>query len=97
MKNQRCERRCKDAERRQRQKMTREVEMKKLLITMLLGALQSACSIQAPQPVPQNTLLSFADLAAEISVTHKIVGAVAEEGDLSVASNEVGKGRTYSP
>ena len=56
---------------------TREVEMKKLFIFILLATIQPACSIQAPQPEAQPALLSFADLAAEITVNRVASNAVA--------------------
>lgn len=45
--------------------------MKKLFIIMVLAALQVACSAQAMAPAPQGALLSFSDLAAEITVNHE--------------------------
>ena len=50
--------------------------MKKFIIIISLLVFQSACSTQAPQPDPHGALLSFSDLAAEITVNREAVTAV---------------------
>ena len=56
--------------------LTREVRMKKIFIIIALATLQSGCSTQAAQPNPKGALLSFTDLAAEITVRHEVSTAV---------------------
>ena len=50
--------------------------MKKLLIIIGLASLQMACTTQPPQPAPQNALLSFNDLAEEITVNREAASAI---------------------
>lgn len=45
--------------------------MKKSLIVMLLGASLTACGTQPAAPDYGNSLISFADIAAEITVAHQ--------------------------
>ena len=53
--------------------MTREVEMKKSLLIILLCATQYGCSTQTGTLDTQNTLLSYNDLANEITVDYENV------------------------
>jgi hypothetical protein len=56
--------------------LTREVLMKKLFIIIGLASLQLACTTQPPQPAPQGALLSFNDLAGEITVNRETTPAM---------------------
>lgn len=60
--------------------------MKRSLIILLLTLLQSACSHQALAPQSTGTLLSFAEISAEISVRHEVHGPVVAE-DATIAYN----------
>ena len=54
---------------------TREVEMKKMLTIILLCAFTGACSTQAPTVSTNRTLLSFNELATEITVGYEELAA----------------------
>ena len=49
-------------------RMTREVIMKKLIVIITLCVLQAACAGQHPMPVEDGVLLSYQELATEITV-----------------------------
>lgn len=53
--------------------MTREVEMKKSLLILLLCAVQGACASHPAVVDNENTLLSYAELANEITVGYENV------------------------
>ena len=53
--------------------------MKRSPIILLLALLQSACSHHDIAPNPAGMLLSFADISAEITVTHETLDAVTPE------------------
>ena len=57
---------------------TREVVMKKIMFIIGLCVLQCACAVQNPQPVNSESLLSFADLANEITVAYVDMSEVTE-------------------
>ena len=65
--------------------MTREVEMKKSIIIMCLCALQAACASQPAATDSGSALLSFNDLASEITVGFRDISA---EGSRDAASDE---------
>ncbi len=56
--------------------LTREVKMKKLLFIIALLAFQVACTTQPPLPVRQGALLSFTDLAGEMTVNYEVTTSV---------------------
>ena len=55
--------------------MTREVEMKKSLFIICLCALQAACATQPVEYHSGSSLLSFDDLASEITVGYRDISA----------------------
>ena len=62
-------------------RQTREVDMKKSFFLMLLAASLGACSIQQPVADQKPVLLSFTDLATEITVGY-------QAGDLTVVDDD---------
>lgn len=61
---------------------TREVEMKKLLGIIMLSTFSGACSTQAPVVSTSRTLLTFDELATEITVGYeKVAASTAQEPD----------------
>jgi hypothetical protein len=65
--------------------------MKKLFIIIGLASLQLGCTTQPPQPAPQGALLSFNELAGEITVNREMTPAIpvssrTTEGDASDSS-----------
>jgi len=61
--------------------MTREVDVKNIILISMLLFLQSACTIQSTKPVEAGSMLNFVDLAAEISVNHEITESTAALDD----------------
>lgn len=55
---------------------TREVEMKNPFIIIVILVFQTACSTLAPQSASQGALLSFTELAGEITVRREVATGV---------------------
>lgn len=56
--------------------------MKKSIFIIMLSAILGACAGQAPAPQANNSLLSFAEIAAEIKVTYESLETAAGEEEL---------------
>jgi hypothetical protein len=61
---------------------TREVGMKKLIVIITLCALQAACAGQQPVPADDGVLLSYQELATEITVGLQALSVEENDGPI---------------
>lgn len=65
--------------------------MKKSIFILMLSAVLGACAGQVPAPQPNNSLLSFAEIAAEIKVTYESLETAAGDEELVARAGKPGE------